>query len=354
MSFASLLSQIKKEKQAQVSDGQQKAVGSGRARTVVRGSSNAQGQTKRATSMSSPPLNKTHSLTTPGVDPAVERLKNARRREKEEKERKLMESRMAGKAGVTRNIQSRSIPPKKPVGAAYERKTVVQPNIPIRKEKPPIKKLKFNELMKKASKVDSQKLAMATPFKSVSPDPHDKKKERTSTGFVNSPPISPLKSAMKPASRPPSKTAIKPIPKPVVQDQKLQGPAPFARPSEQLSKKLQQKKKSSLHPSVPLKNSRYDDEDEDEDDDEFVVYDEEETYKEAGGYDRDEIWSIFNRGRKRDYQDYDDDSDDMEATGAEVLDEEERTTRAGRIEDEKERRLLEQHEAEKRRRLQKR
>ncbi|GMG45345.1 unnamed protein product [Ambrosiozyma monospora] len=43
------------------------------------------------------------------------------------------------------------------------------------------------------------------------------------------------------------------------------------------------------------------------------------------GYDRDAIWSIFNRGRKRNYyDDYDDDDDDMEATGGEILEDEER------------------------------
>ncbi len=105
----------------------------------------------------------------------------------------------------------------------------------------------------------------------------------------------------------------------------------------------------------------------DDDLDDFIVDDEDDDraakeYRHRAaikrdGYDRDEIWSIFNRGRKRrrdygydTYEDLDEDDDDMEATGAEVLDEEERTLRQAKLDDRKEAAILERHRLEKQKR----
>ena len=68
------------------------------------------------------------------------------------------------------------------------------------------------------------------------------------------------------------------------------------------------------------------------------------------GYSKDEIWEIFNRGKKRSYYDrYDDyDSDDMEATGTEILEDEERTLKQAKLDDLREQKLLAQKALQKR------
>ncbi|GME97649.1 unnamed protein product [[Candida] boidinii] len=64
---------------------------------------------------------------------------------------------------------------------------------------------------------------------------------------------------------------------------------------------------------------------------------------------------MFNNrgGHKRSYDYYDDDEDDMEATGSEILEEEELATRQARLDDIREQKLLEQRALEKQRRLKK-
>ncbi len=114
-------------------------------------------------------------------------------------------------------------------------------------------------------------------------------------------------------------------------------PAPFSRPMPKLAAKLEKSNKRRRH-----------DEDDYDLSDDFIVDDEEEDVErprkhlrklnnDGPGYDRDEIWAIFNRGKKRDDYQYDDyDSDDMEANGTDVLMEESRSTVLGRLEDLKE------------------
>lgn len=124
-----------------------------------------------------------------------------------------------------------------------------------------------------------------------------------------------------------------------------------------------------------LRSARYDDE-YDEDMDDFIVNDEDDEdiidvrddeeddgyygrtsgrsrsrYDEDPGYDREEIWSMFSRGKRRaDYMEYEDDLSDMEATGEDVLREEMRSTRMARREDEEQERELRRHAEEKARR----
>lgn len=104
------------------------------------------------------------------------------------------------------------------------------------------------------------------------------------------------------------------------------------------------------------RRSYYDEDDESLDD--FIVDDEgeeeeEDHYhrsnrssgrryqEEEEGYDRDEIWQMFNRGKRRaDFVIEDDDDSDMEATGAELFREEQRSLRVAREEDEAEEREL--------------
>ncbi|GME66889.1 unnamed protein product [[Candida] boidinii] len=186
-------------------------------------------------------------------------------------------------------------------------------------------------------------------------------------------------------------------PQPPKQKEVLVRPAPIAKPSESLLRKLKTKKEieragdqrrphtNNKQPNRPSqfprkKKDAYgidaddnDDEDDedlddfieyDDDDDGFIVDDEEdgEDYEQRRrksikekGYDRDEIWSMFtNRpDRKRNYDYYDDDEDDMEATGSEILEEEEMAARQARLDDIREQKLLEQRALEKQRRLKK-
>lgn len=181
----------------------------------------------------------------------------------------------------------------------------------------------------------------------------------------------------------------------------------FAKPNPELLNKLKKRKTESLSREQRARNNRnnhldstkkvrklksYDDIDAvgDDDDDEFDDYDdydrygddydsqddgfivddeeddelqsyleykkmnqkEKERQMKSQGYSRDEIWSIFNRGKKRNYNDRDNyDSDEMEATGTEILEEEERTLKQAKLDDQREQRLLEKRAAEKRQRL---
>lgn len=113
-------------------------------------------------------------------------------------------------------------------------------------------------------------------------------------------------------------------------------------------------------------SSRYDGIEEIDDEmDDFIVDDEDDDFieddrgysrsrgrsRDEYGYDRDEIWSMFNRGKRRsDYVDDYEDFSDMEATGADVLMEEQRSARQAREEDEAEERELKRRALEKARR----
>lgn len=144
-------------------------------------------------------------------------------------------------------------------------------------------------------------------------------------------------------------------------------PAPLAQPMQKLVEK--RKKRADVVHS----NSYYDNDD-DESLDDFIVDDEDDEddyhsarrgsnvgggrdgngrgggrgggggggrYEEEQGYDRDEIWQMFNRGKRRsDFVDVEDDLSDMEATGAELFREEQRSLRVAREEDEAEAREL--------------
>lgn len=91
--------------------------------------------------------------------------------------------------------------------------------------------------------------------------------------------------------------------------------------------------------------------------DDFIEDDEDEGYHSKSkhsngpGYDRDEIWAMFNRGKKRSEYDYDElEDDDMEANEMEILEEEEMARKMARLEDKREEAWLKKHEEEKRRR----
>lgn len=134
-------------------------------------------------------------------------------------------------------------------------------------------------------------------------------------------------------------------------------PAPIAQPMQKLVDKRKKK--------AEVRRGYYDDDDESLDD--FIVDDDDEeddygrggqrsggrggSYDEDQGYDRDEIWKMFNRGKRRsDFVDVDDDYSDMEATGAELFREEQCSLRVAREEDEAEERELKRLAEEKKQR----
>lgn len=272
------------------------------------------------------------------VDPVVAQLKEKRRLENELKLQQAREKkglpplkRQTAKLSTAKLSTARA--PSKP--RAHGTKPGAQPT-PRQPHKPagsapraasvPAKKLKFTELMKRASKIDQSQLSINIRPKTASPEVSSKPKPGVKPTISKKPgKMAPLKASLEPANRTTPQT-------------KARAPIPIRKPSSVLEQKLKSK-------SGPTKQSssryQYDNDEygDDEELDGFVVSDEEEQnqYEEAD-YDRDEIWAMFNKGRKRSYYDrYDDyDSDDMEATGAEILDEEFRSRRTAELEDKRE------------------
>lgn len=253
------------------------------------------------------------------VDPVVARLKEKRRLEREEKERVERErkglkpfqkktgtgSTTATSAPRTQQKQRTSRPQSQSQAQAQSQ----QRSLPL---PPPKKQLNYAELMKKASAINKDKLSINLLNKNKSPEAQSQKETTKSQSKTSTRPLSKT-STNKPAHKPnhavrASPQHPPPPPKPVVRT-----PLPMRQQSNKIKERLEQKKKSK-----PASN--YDDDDDDDDLDSFVEDDEEEE-----DYDdthRSEIWAMFNRGKKRSYYADDYDSDDMEATGAEIFDEE--------------------------------
>lgn len=241
------------------------------------------------------------------------------------------------------------------------------------------KKLSFNDLMKRASKIDQSKLSITLRNKSKSPE--------TATGSgASSSTVRPVKSKSvtpkllaNPASRVPTRVpdSIKrPSSKGVssrnssnsstngrkperkadisASSAPVRTPLPVRGPSSMLEAKLKDKptlrdrdrNRNGRHTSRPSSHQYADEYEYDDSDlDSFIASEDDEEerdrYSRHDGqdYDRDEIWAIFNRGKKRNYYNrFDDDSDvdDMEATGADILEEEQASRRRAELEDRRE------------------
>ena len=279
------------------------------------------------------------------VDPVVAQLKEKRRLENELKLQQAREKkglpplkRQTAKLSTARapskprthgtkpGAQPTPRQPHKPAGSAHPAGPAHPAGSAPRAASVPAKKLKFTELMKRASKIDQSQLSINIRPKTASPEVSSKPKPAVKPTILKKPgKMAPLKASSEPANR-------------TTPQSKARAPIPIRKPSSVLEQKLKSK-------SGPTKQSssryQYDNDEygDDEELDGFVVSDEEEQnqYEEAD-YDRDEIWAMFNKGRKRSYYDrYDDyDSDDMEATGAEILDEEFRSRRTAELEDKRE------------------
>ncbi|CEP63307.1 Spt2p LALA0_S07e07162g [Lachancea lanzarotensis] len=264
-------------------------------------------------------------------DPAVKRLKELRRKEK---------VKIAVKSG--KKIPAPSSERKKKEGPSmmntdtkFRRKVgdysngSVKPVQPI--QRAPMKKLSFEELMKQADEGAKSLIEPSATAHNVSSG-----KEKSKVRAVQLEKPKRDSSVKKKISMPPRphEGKKKTIPK----TRQISVPAPsIAQPNAKLRKKLDLMRKTKQ-----VKND-YSDEENDMDD--FIEDDEKEAE-----YNRDEIWAIFNKGRKR--RDFEsDDESDMEANEMEILEEEEQASKLARLEDKKEEQWLKRHEEKKRRKF---
>lgn len=284
-------------------------------------------------------------------DPAVTRLKELRRQEllknpelakkKQKQVRKTPSSSKASTGKKDKNGDDNMLVSrfKRKVGSD-------KPAVPIQvKKKPqPIKKLSFEELMKQAE--NNQTIPVSKDTQSNGAGEKIKGRAKLNKpGFKTSRPksLSPTTHINK-TDHGKDKSTAKEKSEPVVKI----GIPKFAQPNERLKKKLEMRQRVN-------KSRRYEDEEDDMDD--FIEDDEEEyssyrTTSKDPGYDRDEIWAMFNKGRKRSYNEYmdyeeEDDFDAMEANEMEILEEEEEAARMARLEDKREEAWLKKHEQEK-------
>lgn len=261
------------------------------------------------------------------VDPVVARLKAARKAEREAKEKEAR----AKKGLAPKREPARSRAPKPSATAPGKNRAgkTQAGNVPgntlgnagtrERASAPPEKKPKmsFSELMKKASSIDQSKMSIELKAKTKTPEPRRKTPERR-TPEGRTPEGRALEKAARDVKGGVSRRIPKPqhASKPVAQENAARRPLPMRQPSAKLQSKLQQRTSRSRATAAES-------EEDDSDMGSFIASDEEEQVSYGQDYDRDEIWSMFNRGRKRShFEQYDSDSDDMEATGAEILEEE--------------------------------
>lgn len=304
------------------------------------------------------------------IDPVVASLKAARKRENEAKMNKKPDKhRQAAKKPPTGTPRAARAPPgprttsaQTKAGARSSSKQAATPGpVNHRQNTAPKKpKMTFNELMKKASSIDHLKMSINFKPKPKSPDPQqardrpdqrqnkgradphqarDSPDQRQARGRADSQPTlsrpdkvsrkqSPVQTAGRlklRAEQASIKQAAKAAPRKTHMAAVAKAPIPLRKPSSGLEQRL----KSTRAPQ-PLES-------ESDDMDSFIESDDDESDHAKRDYDRDEIWSIFNRGRKRSYYNHaDEDSDDMEATGAEILEEEMRSKRNALEEDRRE------------------
>lgn len=283
------------------------------------------------------------------VDPVVARLKAARKAERERKEQEQREKKglPPKKSKATTTNEERKYRAKTKAAAS------VSPRPPSREA--PIrmvrtgeprngKKMNFNELMQKASQIDQNKLSISFRAKSKSPTADRAESatknngpKRASTPRQISRNLEPVmeKSRIAHSKQRKDSSSLKPAyQRPASEKREPQTVIPIRKPSSKLEARLKTLKRDTR------KAHTHSDDYQSEDLDDFVVDDEDdfEATNGADTYDKDEIWALFNRGKKRSYFDrYDDyDSDDMEATGAEILDEEQKSRFRGELEDRKE------------------
>lgn len=300
------------------------------------------------------------SPTAVTVDPAVARLKAARKKDEEDRRAKLeaqkqnsfeyyyqqnekaKPAKTPARANVQKLSKSVSNSPRNQGKSSSSSRTHTPGRInakssPLQTSTKPKKKLGFQELMKLGSSIDRSKLAY-NPIRIRPADEDSRSKSPTrsptrvsvasgkSTGSKKVEKTLPEKQRFEKFRSEKARPKIRPA---------VKNPIPFAGPSEKLKSR-----QSKRQPQSEAESYESD----------FIVSDEEEEVQDLG-YNRDEIWAMFNKGKKRRvYDDYDDDDDNMEATGAEIFEEEQRSGKSARLEDKMEEERLRKLEMEKKRR----
>lgn len=306
------------------------------------------------------------------VDPVVAALKEKRRLENEKKEAELRAKK--GLPPKTTKPKSQTLRREPGAPRAAPKKLLAKPSRasaaqvppppPPPPPRPPRQKLLFNELMQRAKAIDTNTLLVSYKPRPTGTTPEPPARQSKPQHLKPSERFAAKTAAMRQQQRPALATG--PLPPPGARPSvtrvagkkpptagRIVPPKPVVRgPSKEVQERLQRRKQQSGRRGY--NEDEYELEEE-EDDDGFVVDDEEVEagYDDDGGeYDRDEIWALFNRGRKRShYTRYDDyDLDDMEATGAEVLEEEHYSRRSAVLEDQREAEEEARRAEEKRRR----
>lgn len=287
------------------------------------------------------------------VDAKVAKLKEARRLENESKKRKSGSSSSSNQSQIqlSRKVNNKSSTADSKGGDRKISRSDLEAASAVAKG---AKRSKFSDLMKKASQVDKSKLSVSIKSKSKSPETTTSVKGKKSAVSEKVASRTPVSNDSVRIRKDQTKTKAAPALK-LQKPQKPQkpqssAPLPIRGPSVNLQERLKQAGKLKSNNKSSSVNGRqnsgyreeYDDEYEDEDDsnlNDFVVSDDEEVGElNPTDYDRDEIWALFNRGRKRSYYDRyaDYDSDDMEATGAEIFEEERKSRMTAQLEDQRE------------------
>lgn len=272
------------------------------------------------------------------VDPVVARLKEARRLEMEQKEASRKE---AGKQ-TNKKIGARKSSGSSTTSSSANGKSYGQPKTSSTAQNASVapaarKKVNYKDLMKKATTIDNSKLSLKIKAKSLLPP--------NRLPPIRSPPIRLHSRPEQPEPSKPLALTSKSVVSSVSgrqlhstdrQKANKNGPKKPETSSRPLPRAPLPVRQPSAKLSQSLSSRRTNDEEDDSDMLSFLASDDEEERNQD--YDRDEIWAMFNRGKKRaDYERYDDyDSDDMEATGAEILAEEMRSKRTAELEDRRE------------------
>lgn len=280
-------------------------------------------------------------------DPAVKRLKELRRQEL------LKKGELSKKSNSSTNSRKRN--KKEDDGSATETKfkkrinklyETDRPTALAKKKLEPVKKLSFDELMKQAESNSKQSSPVEKDLPRGSSIQHGKKLFPKKVGFKNLGATERLKKPLQHTSEKASmslKSQKGAVPKVRIKPPK----SGFAQPNQRIKQKLESRKQS-------MKVNKEDDYESEMDD--FIEDDEIESSGKATSqrdsqYDRDEIWAMFNRGKRRSdyvFDDYEDDT--MEANEMEILEEEEQARKMARLEDKREEEWLKRHEQEKKRR----
>ncbi|KAI5969074.1 hypothetical protein CANMA_001878 [Candida margitis] len=293
------------------------------------------------------------------IDPVVARLKEKRRLEREQAEaaKAKQNGNKSKKSTLSVNPSSRTTASSGSSSTQRPRQSAKKATQPEWNSSPPPpapakKKLNFSALMKKANEIDSEKLSIKFPQKSKSPEPTAPKPFSQKSATISRKPVTATKApnGFNQLHKKQDTVRSKPLPnaRPEPPIRKALPKVPI--PARQPNAKIQQRLKQRQFTNSKSRGYGYNEEEDDDDLGDFLASEDEEEGAAEDEYNRDEIWAMFNKGKKRkyyEYNDYDDEDDDMEATGADVLEEEMRSRLDAEREDRRE------MEEEKRRALEK-